>query len=262
MRRKSFCRRACSAWKRAERSRTSLTSFDALTCWRSFSSSSMRFERGVVDGLSDRLLRPGLAGDALELRGVEGIAGVLGVVAVVPQIAVDRRREATRAGALDQALDLREFRRQIFPELRGVQEACDVIDVGELVKGIVELLRLSELVLRDLQLRGQRLRPASSSRSAARTGARRRSGRTPPPGRRPARRASAPPAHATEIARRVVVLSCAAPFAVAGTEASRRPGHRRLRSGCGRGARRSRSGPTRRRARLPGCSDRARPRPR
>ena len=70
--------------------------------------------RSVVDGLADRLLRPGLAGNALELGGVEGIAGVLGVVAVVPQIAVDRRREATRAGALDQALDLREFRGKYF----------------------------------------------------------------------------------------------------------------------------------------------------
>ena len=42
--RTSFCRRACSAWKRAERSRTSLTSCEALICWRSFSSSSMRFD--------------------------------------------------------------------------------------------------------------------------------------------------------------------------------------------------------------------------
>ena len=49
------------------------------------------------------------------------------------------------------------IRGQIFPELRGVQEARDIVDVGELVEGVVELLRLSELLLGDLQLRGERL---------------------------------------------------------------------------------------------------------
>ena len=137
--------------------------------------------RGVVDGLADRLLGPGLAGDALELRGVEGIAGVLGVVAVVPQIAVDRRREATGAGALDQALDLREFRRQIFPELRGVQEARDVIDVGELVEGIRRAASPVRAGPARPSAARSASRPASSSRSAARTGGRRRSGRKPGP---------------------------------------------------------------------------------